>query len=743
MRGTVVRHAMLGMALLSLVTACDDRTQPAELEKIDSAPLAATAGPVAALQVVSGDGQIGLVGEYLANPIVVRVLDATGAPVAGKGVSWRVTAGAGSIFASNGMISDADGYVRATWRMGTAAGPNSVEAYHYIAGGTVAIPITATAVSGGAVKSWVGGISRDFADQRNWSPEGVPNSKDTVRIATAERTPLLVGNGSIGRLEVANGGTLEVTAGKLAVAGEALVDGAVTGTGTVLLNGIGGNLRGRFPNLEIARGPGRLAPVAVLIDTLWVDGDLTVNGTFDPTGQWAFVRGNLISSSGDSRLRMINGGAVVVDGNASFLAGGGNNLLTNGMLWLKGNFTSKGIHSFIGGEGFHTRLLGSTQQVIEFQYGSMNASRFGHLRIENPAGVKFIKNAAVYGMVSAMAGGPIIGADTLTVRLDFMNNGPTKLGGLSSGWGISADSATYDVGTSILTPFSTTGFFVQMGLPFKNLIVKASNNASLVRLLTPLTLEGNLEVPWGKLLTSADGRTTVKGNLVVGNAGELTLGDDLDVENNATVQGSIAKLYLNGQELEVFGDMSVSASRGVQMLNANDHLKVHRNFTITHDQRGAYKAGTLRVRKNFTATGHYAFVGDPGHKVVLDGTQDQTVTFSDTLGYSYFHRLEIDNPISGVRFASPKVKVRGDLKLLGKITVPTATTLDITGYTARNNYGVYTFHPSKLYFGHTHSIFNDGLIRTNGFESIDLQTPIKVTGALPIVVGCQGSGCPQ
>lgn len=73
----------------------------------------------AALDIVAGDDQSGVVGTELANPLVVRVEDANGHPVVGQLVNFRVTAGGGSVFAAAGL-TNASGIVQDRWILGTS-----------------------------------------------------------------------------------------------------------------------------------------------------------------------------------------------------------------------------------------------------------------------------------------------------------------------------------------------------------------------------------------------------------------------------------------------------------------------------------------------------------------------------------------------------------------------------------------------------------------------------------------------
>lgn len=73
----------------------------------------------ASLDIVGGDEQQGVVGQELANALVVRVEDANGQPVAGQLVNFRVTAGGGSVFAEAGL-TNASGIVQDRWTLGTS-----------------------------------------------------------------------------------------------------------------------------------------------------------------------------------------------------------------------------------------------------------------------------------------------------------------------------------------------------------------------------------------------------------------------------------------------------------------------------------------------------------------------------------------------------------------------------------------------------------------------------------------------
>jgi adhesin/invasin len=73
----------------------------------------------------SGDGQTGIVGQPLANPIRVTVTDG-GAPLAGATINWSTTAAGAELAAST--VTDASGVASNAWRLGTVSGSQTAQA---------------------------------------------------------------------------------------------------------------------------------------------------------------------------------------------------------------------------------------------------------------------------------------------------------------------------------------------------------------------------------------------------------------------------------------------------------------------------------------------------------------------------------------------------------------------------------------------------------------------------------------
>jgi len=93
------------------------------------------------LLLISGGGQSGIAGALLPTPIVVRLLDALGAPAPGRTVLFNATTENG-LLTPTAATTDANGEASAQWRLGGIAGTQTVGAS---SAGVPAVQITATA----------------------------------------------------------------------------------------------------------------------------------------------------------------------------------------------------------------------------------------------------------------------------------------------------------------------------------------------------------------------------------------------------------------------------------------------------------------------------------------------------------------------------------------------------------------------------------------------------------------------
>jgi hypothetical protein len=90
-------------------------------------PPPSSPGPPSRLSMVSGSGQSGTAGQFLATQLVVQVTDASGNPVSGASVTFTVTGGGGSL-GSTQVVSNSQGLASTTLTLGATPGANMVTA---------------------------------------------------------------------------------------------------------------------------------------------------------------------------------------------------------------------------------------------------------------------------------------------------------------------------------------------------------------------------------------------------------------------------------------------------------------------------------------------------------------------------------------------------------------------------------------------------------------------------------------
>ena len=110
--GRIARSWAYALTLAAAIPGCKEATRP----------------PVpAAVQVVSGNGQSGTVGQSLPNVLVVKVVDASGTGVPSATVAWSVVSGAGHLSATSDT-TDQVGQATVALTLGGVPGINTVSA---------------------------------------------------------------------------------------------------------------------------------------------------------------------------------------------------------------------------------------------------------------------------------------------------------------------------------------------------------------------------------------------------------------------------------------------------------------------------------------------------------------------------------------------------------------------------------------------------------------------------------------
>jgi Bacterial Ig-like domain (group 1) len=97
------------------------------------------------MEIIAGDGQAGRVSQELPDPLVVRVLDASGAPVEGVSVVWAAQGG-GSV-SPDTVLTDSDGMAAVQLVLGSTAGDQFTTAAVSEAFGIPPVTFTTRAVA--------------------------------------------------------------------------------------------------------------------------------------------------------------------------------------------------------------------------------------------------------------------------------------------------------------------------------------------------------------------------------------------------------------------------------------------------------------------------------------------------------------------------------------------------------------------------------------------------------------------
>lgn len=204
---------------------------PAEVEA--SFTVIALAASADGLAGVSGDGQTGVAGTVLPEPLVVIVTDAFGNPIEGVAITWSPDAGSVSETAT---LTDAEGRSFVTRTLGPTAGAQTTLATSEgLAGSPVVFNHTATAGSATGVVIVSG--------NGQTAPAGTTLPQDlVVQVVDQDGNPVV--GAAVTWVVTAGGGTLDPTTGTTDATGQAATQwtlGPSVGTNTAqaIVSGVG------------------------------------------------------------------------------------------------------------------------------------------------------------------------------------------------------------------------------------------------------------------------------------------------------------------------------------------------------------------------------------------------------------------------------------------------------------------------------------------------------------------------
>ncbi len=623
------------------------------------------------------------------------------------------------------------------------------------------------------VKTWTGAQTSSWFNAANWSPGGVPTSRDDVIIPGGPTNqPILARAAAARNLTVDRGARLTLNGNTLTVGGDlAVVLDSRRGTGLIMSNGpdtlvVNGNAR-----FTTAEDQGAATTVGNLVaGVLKVRGNFTqTNGggvygssglSFASTGTKVTFDGTepqtvafLNPGAGTSRFCDINitnragvslGSNVYVAGQMTVASGGvlsqasGLGIYYTGKLPIIAGGTYNVPSSYISGQvrasaptlvfpqptndlfvepGAALILNGKSVTVGGALTVTLTNAPGSGLIMTNAPDTLIVNGNARFTTSENQGAATTVGnlvAGVLKVRGNFtQTNGGGVYGSSGLSFASTGTKVTFD-GTepqtvAFLNPGAGTSRFCDINITNRAGVSLGSNVYVAGQMTVAsggvLSQASGLGIYYtGKLPIIAGGTYNVPSSYISGQvrASAPTLvfpqpTNDLFVEPGAA-------LILNGKSVTVGGALTVTLTNapgsGLIMTNAPDTLIVNGNarFTTSENQGAATTvgnlvAGVLKVRGNFTQTnggGVYGSSGlsfaSTGTKVVFDGTEPQTVAFTNPgAGGSHFAGIQIANP-SGVSVNSD-VLVAGPFTNTGVLTIPSTRKVTVSGNSPTNAAG--------------------------------------------------------
>jgi hypothetical protein len=548
------------------------------------------AGPAAILELVSGDAQADTVGATLTQPLVVRVTDLFGNPVAGTAVAFGTPDGGSLVPAST--TSDSLGLSQSVWTVGPATGTQTATATSGGLGGSP-VTFTATVSSPPRQNAWTGAAGDGlWTTAGNWSLNREPAVTDTAVIGISGIVYLRATR-TVNRVEITSpGATLSI--GTTSTVGLTVADGFAN-AGTIVITNEGLNASaaltvtsGTLVNtglIEATAGQGGVGSRTLAAD---VDNQGTISAT-----SYTFTLANTGRTFGST---------------AGTLATPNGNTIT-----LSGGTVQFGAATVFTGRGVVSLPAGTTLELpSDFTL---------------PAG-DYRLDLAGAGGISVNGPGTFTVADTLVLTADTIN-APLSIPGrveVRRG-GSRITGALVVTPTGLLRVGDTGSSDVTVATGFTNagtiVLTNDQLNASAALTVTSGTLvnTGTITAQFG--FGGAGARTVTA---TIDNQGTLTAESfNLTVQNAgrtlSTTAGTLATpngnaVILNGGTV-VFGSGTRLTGRGTFSLPVNTTLTLASDFTLA--------AADYRLD---LAAGQGISVNGPGTFTVLD----TLVLQADTIG---------------------------------------------------------------------------------------------------------------
>ncbi|HXY68736.1 MAG TPA: hypothetical protein VEH62_04765, partial [Gemmatimonadales bacterium] len=517
-------------------------------------------------------GTIGLAGGTIKTPF--EMLWTGPAAVSGgtlfvpatAGLTMSFTTGAPSLQNAKLVIAGSGG-----WTATTPLSSGSGDTIRVVAGGNLSI--TGTGAGGGFLYN-LGGAPSVLDNRGTVISAATPGTTFTISAAYAQQ-----------------GGTLDVTSGRLTLAGGRTPP--FMGTATVNAG----------DTLELAGGTFQMdGPLAIGGGgTLLVSG-----GTLVPNGVGLGLTGNL-TTSGTGALVMNNPfDSLEISGNATF--GGATGTISNGVIRVGGNFTQLGGASFAPGPNTSPQrvvLTGSGTQTISFA---------------NPVASFFRRLQASQGVNGIIAIADTTRASWFQWTTNTTMPGPKghfiadTITGVATGSSITVNKVEVTSQLNTSGAFAPdTAMFTGSGQTIPNLY--AYHTVRVAQSAGTATFAANPATPLANLIVSS------------------------------------GTLDLTGRQVGVTGFFQTTGAGALRMTGATDSLGVGGNVTFGGGSTtGLLTAGVISVGGNFAQSGGAvdAFAPSTAERVLINNGAGALQTVSIASAQSFFDSLVVDRGV-GVR----------------------------------------------------------------------------------------------
>lgn len=544
------------------------------------------------------------------------------------------------------------------------------------------VRITVATLAPGITKLWVGGAAAapgDWAVAANWSPAGRPGATDVVLIPNGRASyPILSAHESIAGVVIEPASSIGLGAFNLTVSARFENAGAISGTGTLVLNGNG-----------IIGGP--LAKTTVLGGNWTVQNRVTVSsdlslsgGSLVLNGRTVVVSGNFAASGGQLRM-MLAGDSLRVLGGFSIEHNNTDGALTNGVLEIKGDFRGhyNSFEAFRASGSHRTVLSGTTAQRINIDHPGQRW--FHHLVVNNPAGVTLDQDLLVRGDLELRAGTLNGAARSISINghvRDFTAGNALRV----------TNTNLYNTGSLELPSSATTTYFFH-GLG--------------AQLASSFSVTGGVNLPAGSLRLNGrkvtlSGTFSVYGGLLImqNPADTIDVGGDFTIEHNNTtgwltagvikLAGNFRGNYNSYEAYRPSGTHTLlMAGSAAQSINIDHPGQRWLNHLVINNAAGVSIAQDLLVKGAVTIQN--GTLSGAGRTASLEGNLIDAVgnryTISNTNLYNVAPTLAT---IQTNLFIQGNIVLPANLAVTGSINLPTGSlTLNGRKVTVSQNFAVY------------------------------------------------------